>query len=62
MNTSGIRVAFADITKAFDNVDLDKLNRIILEMNPPDEIRLELEDELRDLRTLNTDMSCMYQK
>ena len=57
MDTSGVRVAFADITKSYDNVDLDKLKRIILEMNPPDEVRLEWEDELRDLRTLNMDVS-----
>ena len=57
MDTSAIRVVFANFTKAYDNVDLNILNKIILEMNPPDEVRLEWEDELRDLRTLNMDVS-----
>lgn len=49
--------AFADIAKAYDNVDLDLLNQIILEMNPPADVLIEWQDELRDLKVLNMDVS-----
>ena len=49
--------AFADITKAYDNVNLDKLDEIIREMNPPADVLEEWQDELEDLKTLNMNVS-----
>jgi len=49
--------AFADITKAYDNVNLDKLDEIIREMNPPADVLEEWQDELKDLKTLNMNVS-----
>lgn len=49
-------LAFVDIKKAYDNVDLDILNRVIISMHPPDDILQEWFDELADLRALNMDV------
>ena len=49
--------AFADITKAYDNVDLDLLDQIIRKMNPPADVLEEWQDELNDLKTLNMNVS-----
>lgn len=49
--------AFADITKAYDNVNLNKLDQIIRDMNPPADVIMEWQDELNDLKVLNMDVS-----
>ena len=54
---NGVMLDFADITKAYDNMDLDILDRYISEMNPLEEILLEWQDELQDLKVLNMDVS-----
>ena len=45
--------AFVDISKAYDNVDLDILNQAILSLNPPQNVLEQWRQELRDLRMLN---------
>jgi hypothetical protein len=52
----GTLLAFVDIKKAYDNVDLDILNRVIISMHPPDDVLQEWFDELADLRALNMDV------
>jgi len=49
-------LAFVDVTKAYDNVDLDILNEVIVSMRPPQDVLNEWYDELRDLRALNMDV------
>ena len=49
-------LAFVDVKKAYDNVDLDILDRIIRSMHPPQDVLLEWNDEYQDLKMLNMDV------
>lgn len=49
-------LAFVDVKKAYDNVDLDILNRIIISMHPPEDVLMEWYDEYEDLKMLNMDV------
>lgn len=50
---SGYSLAFADIRKAYDNVDLEILNRIMYELVEDQEVLDEWEQEYQDLLQLN---------
>jgi len=45
-----------DVKKAYDNVDLDILDRIICSMHPPTDVLMEWKDEYEDLKMLNMDV------
>lgn len=49
-------IAFADVSKAYDNVSLSKMNECIYRLNPPQEVWLEWQDEFNDLYQLNMDV------
>lgn len=45
--------AFVDISKAYDNVDLKKLDEVIRSLHPPQDVLEQWNEEYRDLRMLN---------
>ena len=49
-------LAFVDVKKAYDNVDLDILDKIIRSMHPPEDVLQEWNDEYFDLKMLNMDV------
>ena len=51
-NTFKHYIAIADVTKAYDNVDLDILDRMVMGLNPPPDVVQEWKQELYDLREL----------
>ena len=46
-------MSMADVAKAYDNVDLLTLDKIIISLNPPDVVLKQWKDELYDLNELN---------
>ena len=49
--------AFVDISKAYDNVDLDKLHEIMNELHPPQDVWDQWCHEYADLKVLNMNVS-----
>jgi len=49
--------AFVDISKAYDNVDLDKLHMVIKDMHPPQTVWEQWCNEYADLKVLNMNVS-----